>query len=185
MKGDRLMESTRSVHDPYAAAEAAHGAANPEPHLWTDRFTPERYVTAFSHFEECQTRDGKKVETIVGRLRDGTWSREWLFPPDDPKSRGWRAQELEFIDEVRSALKSGDILVMELGAERPSIDNPDRKVRPFSATHHPAEDEHSDNGAATAEALEAERDERDAELSGVAKAARAANAPLSRRDDAD
>ncbi len=158
----------------FDAAEDAHGAAKPEPHMWPDRFTDERFAIEFAHFEECTTRDDKTVETFVGRLRDGTWSREWLFPPDDPKSRGWRAQEIEFIEEIRADLKSGDILVLELGAERPSKDNPDRKVRPFRGTHHPQEPEHArttddqDYDEALAEtvaALEAKRDEVDEAMS--------------------
>ena len=157
----------------FDAAEDAHGSANPEPHMWPDRFTDERFAIEFAHFEGCTTRDGKTVETIVGRLRDGTWSREWLFRPDDPKSRGWRAQELEFIEEIRADLKPGDILVLELGAERPSTTNSDRSVRPFRGTHHPQEPEQArttddeafdleDEAAAeTAAALESERDEID------------------------
>ena len=149
----------------FDAAEDAHGAANPEPHRWADRFSAERYTIAFSHFEECETRDGKTVETIVGQLKDGNYSREWLFPPDDPSSHGWRAQQLEFIDEVRSKLQPGDVLVMELGAERPTQDNPDRKTRPFKGSYHSAAELEQANGvasdAATEAAFEAEPDERD------------------------
>lgn len=158
----------------FDAAEDAHGAANPESHRWADRFTAERYLIQFSYFEDCETREGKTVETIVGKLRDGSYSREWLFPPEDPSSRGWRAQQIEFIEEIRPKLKEGDLLVMELGAERPTLDNPDRKTRPFKGSHHSVEElAVSDNGTAGDEATEAalfaEREERDAagELGGA------------------
>jgi len=129
-------KSNTTIPDPFAAAEAAHGAANPDPHRWADRGTTERYAFAFERFETCTARDGKEVETIVGQLSDGTWSREWLFPPN-PGSKGWRAQQLEFIERVRADLSPGDILVMELGAERPKATDPDQTSRPFSASHHP------------------------------------------------
>lgn len=158
-----VVESPQTVTDPYEAAVNAHGAANPDAHLWPERHTAERFVIAFSHFEECQTRAGAKVETIVGRLRDGSWTREWLFPPEDPESRGWRAQQLEFIEGIRSELRPGDILVMELGAERPTLNNSDRKTRPFSASHHPAAavGTRLASDGQTEAALADERDERD------------------------
>lgn len=154
-----MQSSTNIVHDPYAAAEDAHGSLNPSAHKWADRHSAERFVLAFARFEDCDTRDSTTVETIVGRERDGTWAREWLFQPENPDSRGWRAQQLEFIEEIRTKLEPGDILVMELGAERPTLDNPDRKTRPFKASHHPAsavgnglasdeQTETRDNGAA-------------------------------------
>ena len=124
-----LMQHQDDV-DPFTAAEDAHGAANPESHKWLKN-AAERYVIAFLHFEECETREGKVVETIVGKLKDGTYSREWLFPPDDPDSRGWRAQELEFIESTRSELQvrrhPGDgagcraSVDQEPGSERPSV----------------------------------------------------------------
>jgi hypothetical protein len=122
--------------DPFAAAEDAHGAANPANHIWGD--DDERFLIQFSHFEECEIRDGSRIETIVGRQRGGGWTREWLFPPDNPESRGWQAQRLEFVGKIRPELKPGDVIVMELGAQRPSLQNPDRKVRPFVGTHFPA-----------------------------------------------
>jgi hypothetical protein len=124
--------------NPFAAARDAHSALNPEPHIWAGRTESERFAIRFSHFENCETRAGKTVETLVGQLEDGMWAREWLFPPDNPQSRGWRAQLIEFIDEIRPELKPGDIVVLELGAERPTVNDPDRKTRPFSGSHHPA-----------------------------------------------
>lgn len=169
------MESSTTIIDAFAAAEKAHGASNPDPHRWADRDSSERYVIAFERFERCETRDGKQVETIVGRHRDGSWSREWLFPPE-AGSRGWRAQQIEFIEAVRAELKRGDILVMELGAAKPLASNPDKTGRPFTGSHHRAPDGHGpvaeiapagvhapldENEAATAAALEAEQDEID------------------------
>ena len=139
------MKSPHRVTDPteapnlFAAAEDAHGAANPTAHMWADRNHAERFVFAYARFEECETKAGDAVETIVGQLADGSWTREWLFRPDDPDSRGWRAQQLEFIEGIRADMNPGDIVVMELGAERPTM-NGDRKTRPFKASHHRRED---------------------------------------------
>lgn len=153
--------------DPFAAADAAHGQTNPEPHRWPARTESERYTVRFSHFEERDTRDGRTVETLVGQLRDGSWSREWLFEPENG-SRGWRAQQHQFIGSIRSDLEPGDVIVMELEAARPKESNPDQSVRPFTASHFkataddaPPDDEEQ---ARTHQAAEAERDERDAAL---------------------